>query len=305
MKLVFLLTSFLFSALIFSNENKLEAAKNYYRNGNFVEAQKLYFIACDKGDMDGCSGLGATEYRQGNKIEALKHLKIACDGKIEQACEIVNLISRPNSARTESSSVGSINSRIVGRWQDESTHAIYGFSKTSLSIEGGPQEMAFPYTLTNDGRLSFIMFGSKTENLVKFISDTQMELTEIKMNKTAKLRKIGDMLEAKSEETKVICNANYPIKLLNCSTFLCYFQHPFGGVMLKREILGFVNGACKTTEDMPGPTKMECIYPKEQLKGVAEFYTNSLNEKEAAANSSSKYSLNQSLQSGICKVVEK
>lgn len=67
------------------------------------------------------------------------------------------------------------------------------------------------------------------------------------------------------------CDA-LPEKLDSCEKFACEIEHPFSGEMVKREIVGLKNSKCEYKEEMPNGGEMNCQYPLELRKAVAQYY---------------------------------
>jgi len=76
-----------------------------------------------------------------------------------------------------------------------------------------------------------------------------------------------------NESTEKLANCDsFPEKLILCEPFLCEFEHPFTGEMMKREIAGLIDGKCQTTEEAPGNSTINCKYTKDLRKKAAEHH---------------------------------
>lgn len=79
------------------------------------------------------------------------------------------------------------------------------------------------------------------------------------------------------------CN-DFPEKLEKCEPYTCSFTHPFTQQSMERKIVGPEDGRCKYIEEMPNGGKMECRYPLNKLKEIAQFYKRTLTARETTSD---------------------
>lgn len=77
---------------------------------------------------------------------------------------------------------------------------------------------------------------------------------------------------AQSAASKPAECADYAAKLESCAPYACTFTHPITGAQLQRKIVGLADGACVTSEAMPGKRTMQCALPPDLRKAVAAFF---------------------------------
>jgi hypothetical protein len=77
---------------------------------------------------------------------------------------------------------------------------------------------------------------------------------------------------AQSAASKPAECADYAAKLESCAPYACTFTHPITGAQLQRKIVGLIDGACVTSEAMPGKRTMQCALPPDMRKAVATFF---------------------------------
>lgn len=63
-----------------------------------------------------------------------------------------------------------------------------------------------------------------------------------------------------------------PAKLDSCTPYKCQFSHPISGEMLTKEINGLAEGKCNYIEQLPGNGRMECNFPEDVRRSVAQYY---------------------------------
>jgi hypothetical protein len=100
--------------------------------------------------------------------------------------------------------------------------------------------------------------------------------------------------------TRIHACDDFHKKLSDCTPYTCQFRHPLGAMlgnpnlMMKKEIVGFKNGKCLTTEQMPNKGKMSCLFPKKQLQLASNLYNPKRKTKSV--------DLKQFIKDGICKI---
>ena len=100
--------------------------------------------------------------------------------------------------------------------------------------------------------------------------------------------------DGSSGEVVPDCSA-FPSKLHTCDAFSCTFKHPFTGELVERKIIGLENGTCQYSEEMPNNGQMNCAYPEDMRKAVAQYYA------DIAPTKSTSTSIKIDLQSGQAK----
>ena len=68
--------------------------------------------------------------------------------------------------------------------------------------------------------------------------------------------------------------------LKSCSSFECFFNHPFTNTEMKREILSMKDGHCLYEEEMPNDSYMSCRFPIENLEDISDYYKLMLQSEE-------------------------
>jgi len=78
------------------------------------------------------------------------------------------------------------------------------------------------------------------------------------------------------------CDA-FPDKLDLCESFSCEFKHPLTDEIMKREIIGLVDGKCQYTEGMPNNSRMDCECSRNLRKAIAQYYRDIITARSAGA----------------------
>jgi hypothetical protein len=69
----------------------------------------------------------------------------------------------------------------------------------------------------------------------------------------------------------------YPDKLENCEIYACEYEHPLTGELMTKEILGIIDGNCKTVETMPNNGTLTCELNEEFRLAISKYYKDLLN----------------------------
>ncbi len=90
--------------------------------------------------------------------------------------------------------------------------------------------------------------------------------------------------KCQSKEIQVLAT-----NIQNCTAIVQEYIHPFTGEKLERRIIGMKNDTCHYVVTMPKGGKMECRFPPEKLKDMADYFHNSNRYKNAHVKSSTQF----------------
>jgi len=114
-------------------------------------------------------------------------------------------------------------------------------------------------------------------NLDKYTSYLEIAQAMIDSFKFREASLTSEPEDIRKRTKEVVLDKNcdvYPVKLDSCSAYRCQFKHPFTGELMQKEILGFVDGVCSSTEEMPNNGKMECKYNEGTRKAIVQYLKN-------------------------------
>lgn len=124
-----------------------------------------------------------------------------------------------------------------------------------------------------------------------------------------------DSIKMAAKEKKLVSDA-FIQNLGSCKKYKENFTHPLTGDSLSREVIGYVEGKCNYTEQMPNGGKMECKYSLSDLSKTVKYYSG-LNESSSLSFSAtlggssvssqtndqnSKNSVQDALSNGVCVI---
>ena len=89
--------------------------------------------------------------------------------------------------------------------------------------------------------------------------------------------------ECKAKELQVIAT-----NIQDCTAVVQEYIHPFTGEQLERRINGMKNGTCNYVVTLPKGGKMDCRFPPDKLKGIADYFQNSTRYQNARVKSSTR-----------------
>ena len=90
--------------------------------------------------------------------------------------------------------------------------------------------------------------------------------------------------ECEAKEMRVLAT-----NIQDCTAIVQPYIHPFTGEQLERRIAGMENGTCNYVVTMPKGGKMDCRFPPDKLKDIAEYFNNSTRYKNARVKSSTRF----------------
>ncbi len=98
-----------------------------------------------------------------------------------------------------------------------------------------------------------------------------------------------ETLESESEQCEAKEMQALAAHLEDCTKFEQEFIHAFTGQKQQRRVTGMKEGKCHYVETMPMKGKMECHYPPEKLKDIADYYRISTRFKNARIKSKTEF----------------
>ena len=102
-------------------------------------------------------------------------------------------------------------------------------------------------------------------------NEPKIAVPQPKISATANTKANDEVPIQSSTKTDSSCDL-LPAKLDSCTPYECQFTHPLSGEMLTKEINGFVEEKCNYIEQLLGNGRMECNFPEDARKSVAQYY---------------------------------